>query len=79
MYGVPVCSRGGAVMTNRMYFTLSCNREDLCAVHRYAMWDLTSRFGNAPFWEREEILEKWLDEPFDQLKWAAAKRAPKHS
>ncbi|MBR6107563.1 MAG: hypothetical protein IKQ39_06105 [Oscillospiraceae bacterium] len=65
-------------MTNRMYFTLSCTREDLCAVHRYAMYDLASRFSNVPLWERDEILEKWLDEPFDQQKWANAKRAAKH-
>ena len=61
-------------MTNRSFFVLSCTREDLCVIWRYLMWDLASRFPGRSLPEKEEMLEKWLDMPFDPQQWDSAKR-----
>lgn len=61
-------------MTNRSFFVLSCTKEDLCAIWRYLMWDLGTRFSGRSVPEKEEILEKWLDQPFDSQQWESARR-----
>lgn len=64
-------------MSNREFFTTYCVRQDLCAIYRYALMDLASRFDNKPLWERAEIFEKWLNQPLDKQKWNEA-NDPKH-
>ena len=59
-------------MTNREFFSACCVRSDLCAVNRYAMMDLADRFENMPMWEKEEVFEKWMNQPFDPAKWDLA-------
>lgn len=56
-------------MTNREYFSTYCVRQDLCAIYRYAMMDLATRFEDKPIWERAEMFEKWLNQPVDIRKW----------
>lgn len=65
------------MMTKREYFMTHCSQSDLCAIYRYAMTDLSAQFEGKPVWEREEILEQWLDQPLDAKKWNAA-NAPEH-
>ena len=64
-------------MSNREYFTTYCVQKDLCAIYRYAMMDLASKFENQPIWERREMFEKWLNQPLDKQKWSEA-NDPKH-
>ena len=67
----------GAEMSNRDFFVTYCVREDQCAYYRYAMADLASQMEDKPVWERREILDKWLNQPFDMRKWNAA-NDPQH-
>jgi len=61
-------------MTNRTYFSLYCTKEDLPVVVRYSQREMSARCDyHSPIWVKEEIFEKWLDEPFDQRKWDSAK------
>ena len=55
-------------MTNREYFRTYCVKQDLCAIYRYAMWELKLKFENKPLGEKTEIFEKWLDQPLDAEK-----------
>ena len=50
-----------------------CVKQDLCAIYRYAMWELKLKFENKPLWEKTEIFEKWLDQPLDAEKWNDAR------
>ena len=64
-------------MTNREYFRTYCVKQDLCAIYRYAMWELKLKFENKPLWEKTEIFEKWLDQPLDAEKWNDARSCVK--
>ena len=65
-------------MTKRDYFITYCVQQDLAAIYRYAMMDISSGSEDKPIWERSEILEKWLNQPMDMSKWNEASN-PKHS
>ncbi len=60
-------------MSNREYFLTYCVRQDLSAIYRYVMAELGSQFDEKPVWERAEILERWLDQPLNTLKWNEAR------
>lgn len=60
-------------MSNREYFLTYCVRQDLSAIYRYVMAELGSQFDEKPVWERDEILERWLEQPLNMSKWNEAK------
>ena len=71
-----VCERS-VQMSNRDFFATYCSKQDLCAIYRYMMMDLGTKFEGKPIWERTELYEKWLNQPLDKCKWNEA-NDPKH-
>ena len=44
-------------MTNLEYFRTYCVKQDLCAIYRYAMWELKLKFENKPLGKRPRSLK----------------------
>lgn len=61
-------------MTNSLYFELHCTMLDhIAIINRMAQTMLKERgLADAPVWEKEKELDKWLREPFDQNAWSRA-------
>lgn len=61
-------------MTNREYFTVCCNKEQLAQINRYAQRALEKRVKpEDPIWDKQEAFEKWMNETIDIRKFEAAK------
>ncbi len=73
MKGIRLNAERSDAMTNREFFLTYCVKQDLCAIYRYAMWELKLKFENKPIWEKNEIYEKWLNQPLDVQKWNEAR------
>jgi hypothetical protein len=61
-------------ITNREYLTTCCDRGDLATINRYMQRILAKRVkAEDPIWTKEEQYNKILSEPFDIVRFEAAR------
>lgn len=66
---------GLKVKSRREYFTLYCYVTDLATINRmFWRYAIPKISYEDPIWVKEDLYEKWLDEPFDYAEWDAASK-----
>lgn len=59
--------------TNRQYINAILDPDDVTKILRVWDWYCAKKLDpKAPIWEKEDLYERWLDEPFDVKAWEQA-------
>lgn len=60
-------------VSNSTYFYCNCTYDQMTIINRMAQAVIAERCGvDAPIWEKEEVIDQWLKEPFDSAAFARA-------